>query len=169
VLIPSKNIARHDDSPEMMAKQVTTRVLSALGEGVYDFILVNYANADVIAHTGNFEAATVAIQTVDAQVEAIMKVILESGGIMVITADHGNVEEMLDLQTGIPETTHDPNPVPIYVVTKGYERQKTDAMVKNIDRSNVGVLSDVAPTVLELMGVPKPAEMNGISLLQSLR
>ena len=169
VLIPSKNIARHDDSPKMMASQVTARVLSALDEGVYDFILVNYANADIIGHTGNFDAAMVAIKTLDEQIGAIMKSILGGGGILVITSDHGNVEKMVDLQTGLPEMTHDPSPVPIYVITKGYERTKTDDAVKQIERTNIGVISDVAPTVLELMGIPKPPEMTGISLLQSLR
>ena len=169
VLIPSKNIARYDDSPEMMASQVTARALSALDEGVYDFILVNYANADIIGHTGNFDAAMKAIQVLDEQVGMLMKDILENGGILLITADHGNVEKMVDLQTGLPEMTHDPSPVPIYVVTKGYERTKTDAVVAKIERTKIGVISDVAPTVLELMGIPKPTEMTGVSLLQSLR
>jgi len=169
VLIPSKSVARHDNHPEMMAAGVTTRALSAISEGVYDFILINYANPDIIGHTGNFDAAIKAIKTVDDQIGELMKVILDAGGILLITSDHGNVEQMLDLQTGLPETTHDASSVPIYVVTKGYEREKSEEVAKKIEAGNIGVLSDVAPTVLELMGIPKPKDMTGISLLQFLR
>lgn len=169
VLIPSKNVARFDDYPEMMAKEITTRALTAISEGVYDFILVNYANADAVSHTGNFEAATKAINIVDEQIGLLMNASLESGGMLVITSDHGNAEQMIDKQTGMPETTHDPNPVPIYVVAKGYERAKDDVNIKSIERSNIGTLADVAPTILELMGVPKHPGMTGVSLLQSLR
>jgi len=169
VLIPSKNIARHDEAPEMMASEVTTRVVEAMGEGVYDFILVNYANADIIGHTGNFEAAVAAIQVLDAQIETLTKEVLSGGGTLLITSDHGNVEAMLDPKTGLPETAHNPSSVPIYVIRKGYERVKTDEFVSGEERSNVGVLSDVAPTILELMGLEKPEDMTGLSLLQSLR
>ncbi len=168
VLIPSQNIVRQDEFPEMMATQVTTRALSAISEGVYDFILVNYANPDVIAHTGNFDAAMKAINTVDEQIGILMKAILDRGDILVITSDHGNVEKMIDQKTGIPETTHNKSPVPIYVVTRGYERSKNDELVREIEKTSTGVLSDVAPTVLELMRIPRPTEMTGVSLLQSL-
>lgn len=169
VLIPSKNIARHDEFPQMMAMEVTTRAVSAISEGVYDFILINYANADIIGHTGNFDAAMVAIQTVDDQIGILMKLILETEGAMVITSDHGNVERMINLRTGLPETTHDPSPVPIYIVKRGYERTKTEEMAVQIEKTNIGVISDVAPTILELMRIQKPQEMTGISLLQFLR
>ena len=169
VLIPSKNIARHDEFPQMMAVEVTTRVTSAISEGVYDFILVNYANADIIGHTGNFDAAMVAIKTIDDQIGILTKLILETGGTMVITSDHGNVERMINLRTGLPETTHDPSPVPIYVVKKGYERTKSEETAVQIEKTNIGVISDVAPTVLALMRMQKPQEMTGISLLKYLR
>ena len=169
VLIPSKNIARHDDSPQMMAIEVTTRVTSAINEGVYDFILVNYANADIIGHTGNFDAAMVAIQTIDDQIGILTKLILETEGAMIITSDHGNVERMINLRTGLPETTHYPSPVPIYIVKRGYEREKTEDMAIQIEKTNIGVISDVAPTILELMRIQKPKEMTGISLLRFLR
>lgn len=169
VLIPSKNVARHDDYPKMMASEITTRVVSAVSEGVYDFILVNYANADTLGHTGNFDAAVKGVLAVDEQVGLLMKIVLEHSGTLVITADHGNVEHMVNLQTGLPETTHDPSPVPIYVVTNGYERNKTEEVAKQIENGNIGILSDVAPTILELMGIPIPPDMTGISLLRLLR
>jgi len=169
VLIPSKNIARHDEAPEMMAEGVTTRAIAAMSEGIYDFILINYANADIVGHTGNFDAAIRAIQVLDEQIGILSTEILDGGGTLVITSDHGNVEDMLDLHTGLPETTHNPSPVPFHVVRKGYEREKTDEFVVEQEQLNAGVISDVAPTVLELMGIPKPDEMTGISLLQNLR
>src|SRR3989344_6811548 len=169
VLIPSKNIARHDQSPEMMASEITTRAVSAISEGVYDFILINYANADMIGHTGNFDAAISAIRHLDEQIGTLTRTILDEGGTLIITADHGNVENMLDRRTGLPETTHNPSPVPIYIIRNGYEREKSDEYVSQQEDTNVGVLSDVALTLLELMGIQKPEEMTGISLLRSLR
>src|SRR3990167_7003574 len=169
VLIPSKNIARHDQSPEMMASEITTRAVSAISEGVYDFILINYANADMIGHTGNFDAAISAIRHLDEQIGTLTRAILDENGTLIITADHGNVENMLDRRTGLPETTHNPSPVPIYIIRNGYEREKSDEYVSQQEDTNVGVLSDVAPTILELMGIQKPEEMTGISLLRNLR
>src|SRR3989344_1910162 len=169
VLIPSKSIARHDQSPEMMASEITTRAVSAISEGVYDFILINYANADMIGHTGNFDAAISAIRHLDEQIGTLTRTILDENGTLIITADHGNVENMLDRRTGLPETTHNPSPVPIYIIRNGYEREKSDEYVSQQEDTNVGVLSDVAPTILELMGIQKPEEMTGISLLRSLR
>lgn len=168
VLIPSRALAHADEHPEMMASDVTARVLSALGEGVYDFILVNYANADVVGHTGNFDAALAAVRVLDEQIGLLMKAVLDGGHILVITSDHGNAERMLDPMTGRKETGHETNPVPIYVITPGYERVKSRELVREIEQAKTGVLSDVAPTVLALMGIPKPAEMTGMNLLPSL-
>ena len=168
VIIPSRNDVHPDEHPQMVARQVTTRALSAINEGIYDFVLINYANTDVIGHTGNIDAATEAIKFVDAQIKILMDAILVNNGILVITSDHGNVELMINPQTGIRETTHNRNPVPLYVVTRGYERVKNDTAVREIERINTGVLSDIAPIVLNLMGIPKPKEMTGINLLQSL-
>lgn len=169
VLVPSRSVVRHDEFPEMMATEVATRALTALNEGIYDFILVNFANPDVIAHSGNFDAALKAVKVVDRQVGLLLKAALEHEAFLIITSDHGNIERMYDPRTGLPETSHDPSPVPVYLIFKGYERQKDDSIVKNIESQNAGVLSDVAPTVLELLGLPKPKEMTGISLLKLLR
>jgi 2,3-bisphosphoglycerate-independent phosphoglycerate mutase len=169
VLIPSQNTASHDQVPEMRAKEITDRALSALDEGIYDFILINYANGDLVAHTGNFDAALIAVKTVDEQIGILMKKVLEKDGVLLITSDHGNLERMLDPRTGMPETKHDPSPVPIYIVGKNFERIKDDFEANQAEEEGTGVLSDVAPTVLELMGLPKPPEMTGVSLLGLLR
>ncbi|MBI2010912.1 MAG: 2,3-bisphosphoglycerate-independent phosphoglycerate mutase [Candidatus Colwellbacteria bacterium] len=169
VLVPSRSVVRHDEYPEMMAGEITTRVLTALAEGIYDFILVNYANPDVIAHSGNLDAAIKAVKTVDTQIRLLLKATLEHETFLIITSDHGNVERMYDPRTGQIETSHDPSPVPVYLVFKGYERQKDERTVKSIESQNTGVLSDVAPTILELMGLPKPEDMTGISLMNLFR
>ena len=169
VLIPSQNLASHDQVPEMKAKEITERALSAIDEGIYDFILINYANGDLVAHTGNFNAALKAIKTVDEQVGILMKKVLEKDYVLLITADHGNAERMLDPRTGLPETKHDPSPVPIYIIGKNFERVKDNFAVAQAEKESAGVLSDVAPTILELMGLPQPPEMTGVSLLRLLR
>lgn len=169
VLIPSQNLASHDQVPEMRAKEITERALSAIDEGVYDFILINYANGDLVAHTGNFDAALVAVKTVDEQIGILMKKVLEKDGVLLITADHGNVERMLDPRTGLRETKHDASPVPIYIVGNNFERPKDNFSVAQAEKESAGVLSDVAPTVLELMGLPQPPEMTGVSLLNRLQ
>ena len=170
VLIPSLTLARPDEHPEMRAREITTRAISALTEEkIYDFILVNYANPDIIAHTGNYDATVAAIKETDKQIGDLAKVVLQNEGILLITADHGNAEVMIDPRTGLPETKHNPSPVPFYAVIKGWERQKTDEQVDLIEMESIGVLSDVAPTILELMGIPKPPEMTGVSLRQELR
>ena len=169
VVIPSREEARVDEHPEMRVGEVASRVLSALNEGIYDFILADFANADAVAHTGNFDATIKAVKATDEQVGLIVKATLDSGSILVITSDHGNAEVMMILKTGARDFGDNKSPVPIYVVTKGYERRKDEAQAEEIEKLNAGVLSDVAPTILELMGVPKPEDMTGISLLQLLR
>lgn len=168
ILVPSRNIVHHDEHPEMMAEEIGNRVTQAIEEGEMDFILVNFANPDIIAHTGNFEAAVKAIKITDEQIGKITKVALAKNTVVIITSDHGNAERMIDPLTGVPETKHDPNPVPIYLVGKEFEKQKDPATVSRIENETSGILSDVAPTVLELMGLPKPAEMSGESLVNRL-
>lgn len=168
VLIPSKDIAHLDEFPEMMASEITVRIVSALAEGVYDFILVNYANPDMIAHTGNFNAAMGAVKAVDTAIGVLTKAALEHNHVLIVTADHGNIERMIDPRTGLVEAKHDLSQVPFYLVRRGYERRKDEAAVKKIETSNVGVLSDVAPTILHLMGLPAPSEMTGVNLLNLL-
>ncbi len=165
VLVPSENLARHDERPEMMTAEIANRALAAIEEGM-DFVLVNFAAPDMIAHTGNFEAAITAVRAADRETGNIAKAALARGAVLIVTADHGNVEQMRDPQTGMPETRHNPNPVPVCVV--GSEFGKTGQSVRRNEEEIVGVLADIAPTVLALMGLPKPAEMTGGSLIGRL-
>lgn len=168
VLIPSKTAIRQDEHPEMMANEITTRVIESISENAFDFILANYANPDVIAHTGNYEACIKAVKTIDEQIGKITKAILGTNAVLIITSDHGNMEKVFDPLTGEPETQHNPNPVPIYLVAKEYMRQKTETKIRQIEEKSIGVLADVAPTILELMGIHKPEEMTGQSILKFL-
>jgi len=169
VVIPSRAEAKVDEYPEMRVGEVSSRVLSALNEGIYDFVLADFGNADAVAHTGNFDATMKAVKAIDEQVGLIAKATLTSRSTLVITSDHGNAEVMMNLKTGARDFGDNASPVPIYIVAPGYERQKSEAQAAEIEKSNAGVLSDVAPTILELMGVPKPEDMMGISLLKLLR
>lgn len=167
VLIPSRNVERHDEHPEMMAEEIANRILEAIEDRSFDFIVANFANPDMIAHTGNFEAAVKAIQVVDQQVGRIVKACELREANLVITSDHGNSETMSDAMGGI-ETSHDSNPVPIYVIGREFVREKSEPEAAKQEQEVVGILSDVAPTVLALMGVAQPAEMTGKSLLRYL-
>jgi 2,3-bisphosphoglycerate-independent phosphoglycerate mutase len=164
ILVPSKNIFRYNEYPQMMARQITDRVLAALMEGNYDFILVNYANPDMVAHTGDFQATKKAVEIVDEELGRLVKVVLELDGVCIITSDHGNAEVLLD-NFGNVETKHDPNPVPIYLVGKKFEVKKKE---NTINLPVIGMLTDVAPTILNLMGIEEPQEMTGQSLLPEL-
>jgi 2,3-bisphosphoglycerate-independent phosphoglycerate mutase len=156
VLIPSpRDVDTYDHKPEMSAREVTERLLAHLAEGDYAFVLMNYANPDMVGHTGVLPAAVKAVETIGVCLERVADAVLAHGGELLITADHGNCELMVDPRTGEPHTAHTTNPVPIWWVscdTRG--RRLRD-----------GGLADVAPTVLELMGLPVPPEMTGRSLL----
>ncbi len=167
VVVPSLSVPRPDEHPEMMASAITDRAIEALTNRTFDFILINYANGDTMGHTGNFEAGMKAVEIVDNEVGKIIKAASENNAVVVITSDHGNVEEMISPATGLTETQHDPNPVPIYLVSPEFKGRKFMNW-KNLSGEVTGVLSDVAPTILEIMEIPKPPEMNGESLLQSL-
>ncbi|MGC9046950.1 MAG: 2,3-bisphosphoglycerate-independent phosphoglycerate mutase [Minisyncoccia bacterium] len=167
VLIPSKHVPKQDDAPEMMAKEITDRIIAALNDSGFDFIVANYANPDIIAHTGNYEAAVKAINVIDNEISRLLKTVLELNHLMIITADHGNIEVMLDIKTGEPQTKHDPSPVPFYLVANEFKFKKelTDEQIAAIERNPIGVLSDIAPTILHLMGIKVPASMTGQNLL----
>ena len=133
-------------------------------------MLINFANADMVGHTGNFDATTKAIETLDECLGRIKEKVLEMGGVIVLTGDHGNAEEKRYRITGEPRTKHSSNPVPLYIIAKQFQRKtpRTDAEVKGGLSKVEGVLSDVAPTVLDLMGLEVPAEMTGINMLPRL-
>ena len=168
ILVPSKNVPFYDEYPEMMAKEVTMRAVGAIEENAYDFILMNYANPDMVAHTGNFNAAIKAMETIDQQLGKLKEAVLSTNAILIITSDHGNIERMVDPLSGRIETKHDPNPVPFYFIAKEFERMKTEAQAEIEEKNVIGMLSDVAPTILELMTIKPPAEMTGKSLLEFL-
>ena len=155
ILVPSPKVETYDMQPEMNAPIVTEKVVDAINSRKYDCIILNYANPDMVGHTGNLEAAIKAVETMDECVNKVVKAINNNHGNLIITADHGNCEQMIDYNTGEPHTAHTTNLVPLILITdKENEKLKDD-----------GKLADLAPTMLELMGIEKPEEMTGESLL----
>ncbi len=167
VLIPSQT-GQHDEHPEMRAREICSRMVQAIEEKTYDFILANFANADMVAHTGNFKATEEAIRILDEQIGILMKTVLENDAVMLITADHGNAEKLIEPLTGEIETKHDASPVPIYLIGNKYKTENSDGEIHAAERAPMGVLADVSPTVLELMNLPKPVEMTAQNLLDLL-
>ncbi len=156
IMVPSPKVATYDLQPEMSAPELTDKAVAAIDSGKYDLIVLNYANPDMVGHTGSLPAAIKAVETVDAGLGRIAEAIENAGGALLVTADHGNCEMMRDPQTGGPHTAHTTNPVPVVLVGA-----RNRALVAQ------GRLADIAPTLLELMGLPKPQEMTGASLLAS--
>ncbi|AYD41212.1 2,3-bisphosphoglycerate-independent phosphoglycerate mutase [Clostridium fermenticellae] len=155
VLIPSPKVATYDMQPEMSAYTVTEKLLGKLDEDKYDLIILNFANPDMVGHTGVFDAAKKAIEAVDVCVGKIMDKILGKDGVAFVTADHGNAEQMIDYSTGKPMTAHTTDPVPFIYVAKDAKPLRDS-----------GILADIAPTILQVMGVEIPKEMTGKSLLR---
>ena len=153
ILIPSPKVETYDMKPEMSAYEVTEKVVEAINSEKYDSIILNFANPDMVGHTGNQEAAENAIEAVDECVGKIVDALSKHNGKALITADHGNSEQMIDYKTGEPFTSHTTNPVPL--ILYGMD----DVKLKN------GKLADLAPTMLDMMGLEKPDEMTGESLL----
>lgn len=169
VLVPSPAVDKFDEKPEMSAYELTNKLIGILQEKPYDFVVINYANADMVAHTGNEAAAKVAIKVLDECMNKLVKHVLGSGGQMLITADHGNVEIMHNPQSGNMDTKHNTSPIPLWYLTPNNHRIKTAAQLAMQEREIRGLLSDLAPTILEIMGLPKPPEMQGESLLGALK
>lgn len=164
ILVPSPTVAHFDEQPEMSAPQVTDTLVQKVEENLYDFILVNYANPDMVGHTGNEQASIQAVEATDKSLARIIPAILKAGGAMIITADHGNVEEMINPMTGEHDTEHSTSPIPLWYVTPTNHREKkADEMMREQNEVQ-GLLSDVAPTILDFLGIEKPAIMNGTSL-----
>jgi 2,3-bisphosphoglycerate-independent phosphoglycerate mutase len=154
ILVQSPKVATYDLQPEMSAPELTDRAVAAIKTGRYDLIILNYANPDMVGHTGSLPAAIEAVETVDTGLGRIAEAVREAGGAVLVTADHGNCELMRDPDTGEPHTAHTTNPVPALL------QNGRGATLAN------GRLADIAPTLLELMGLPKPPEMTGTSLLR---
>ena len=154
ILVPSPKVATYDLQPEMSAPEVTSRLVSAIEANEADVYIVNYANCDMVGHTGVFAAAVEAVEAVDSGVGAIVSAIRQKGGVALITADHGNAESMVDADGETPFTAHTLSRVPLVVVAEG---------VRALDGG--GMLADVAPTLLDLLDISEPAEWTGRSLL----
>ncbi|HLG94586.1 MAG TPA: 2,3-bisphosphoglycerate-independent phosphoglycerate mutase [candidate division Zixibacteria bacterium] len=155
ILIPSPKVPTYDLQPQMSAPEVTEKVVEAVLSKRYDVIILNYANPDMVGHTGVLKAAVTAVETVDAGVGRVMEAISKAGGTALITADHGNCETMWDASTNGPHTAHTTNPVPCTLV----------APEKRFSIRPGGILADIAPTFLEFLKLPQPKEMTGSSLL----
>lgn len=171
VHVPSKKVDSYAKIPEMSAKEVTDKIIESLdGTNRPDFILVNYANPDMVGHTGDLDAGIKAVEFTDECLGRLVKKVISSKGKILVTADHGNVEEMVDLSTGEEDTEHSNNPVPCWFVTADNHSNKDDS--KGAEEKNFqigGFLSDIAPTVLELLGIKKSKEITGESLVSLLR
>jgi 2,3-bisphosphoglycerate-independent phosphoglycerate mutase len=158
-LVPSPDVATYDLQPEMSAVSLTDETVAAIASGSYAFVIINFANGDMVGHTGDFDAAVTAVETVDACLDRIVEATLQQSGLLLITADHGNAEEMMVKETGQPMTAHTTNPVPVVLVVP------EDHPLRRANLRAGAVLSAVAPTLLELMGVEPPKTMDQASLL----
>jgi len=153
ILVPSPKVKTYDMQPEMSAAEVTAHMLEAIKGGEFDVIICNYANCDMVGHTGVFDAAIIAVETIDSSLQQIVDALAEVDGQMLVTADHGNIEQMVGKDTGQPHTAHTTNRVPLVHV--GGSKALADG----------GCLSDLAPTMLHILGIDQPAEMTGRSLV----
>jgi len=151
ILIPSPKVATYDHQPEMSAYPVTDEVVKAVSSGKFDIIILNYANLDMVGHTGIFEAAVKAAEAVDKCIGKVFEAVISGGGLLILTADHGNAEQMVD-ETGGIHTAHTCDPVPFLCCEAGIKLRD-------------GILADIAPTLLEILGIEKPKEMTGTSLI----
>jgi 2,3-bisphosphoglycerate-independent phosphoglycerate mutase len=155
VLVPSPKVATYDLQPEMSAPELTEKAVEAIRSGRFDLLVLNFANPDMVGHTGSLPAAIRAVETVDAGLGRIADAVRDAGGALLVTADHGNCEMMRDPATGGPHTAHTTNPVPVALAGGPEGAELAD-----------GRLADVAPTLLALLGLPQPAAMTGRSLLR---
>ncbi len=154
ILVPSPKVATYDLQPEMSARGVMETVVKAVNEGSRDVIIVNFANADMVGHSGKLEATVKAVETVDACLGQIYKAVRAKGGAMLVTADHGNAELMVDPKTGGPHTAHTTNPVPLILIAEKLPQKLREG----------GALADISPTMLGILGMPQPKEMSGHDL-----
>jgi len=150
----------------MQTPKVCELACQSIRGGEYPFIVLNFANPDMVGHTGILEAGVVAVDSVDRAFGELLQATQEAGGILLVTADHGNVEQMIDLNTGEPHTAHTTNPVPFVVADFSGRNGTANGTSNKGWHLEDGTLADVAPTVLQLMGIEKPPEMNGHSLLK---
>ncbi|OGY35882.1 MAG: phosphoglycerate mutase (2,3-diphosphoglycerate-independent) [Candidatus Andersenbacteria bacterium RIFCSPHIGHO2_12_FULL_45_11b] len=170
-LIASSSVSDFADEPHMQAESITDYVVDDIARNTHDVYFINFANADMIGHTGNFSAAVDACAFVDTCIARIQEAVFAKQGALLVTADHGNAEEMINPTTGAVETDHTTNPVVVHVIAEHLRRTtpKSDSEIAEILTTPIGVLSDIAPTILDILSIEKPPQMTGISLLPSLR
>jgi 2,3-bisphosphoglycerate-independent phosphoglycerate mutase len=161
-LVPSPRVATYDQAPAMSAEKLTETCIAAINKGIYSLVVINYANPDMVGHTGQMEATIEAIGTVDRCVGKLMEATNRMGGTLLITADHGNAEVMQG-PDGRPWTAHTTNPVPVILVEG--EKRKLPGHGTNVQLRDEGGLADIAPTLLDILGLPKPVRMTGESLI----
>lgn len=157
VIIPSKGVKSYDEAPEMSAYEIAEEMISRIQENEYDVIISNICNGDMVGHTGNLEAAIKACEIIDEVIGKIATAVMAKGGVLMITADHGNVEEMINNETGAVDTEHSAYPVPLMIIGKQYINKPL--------MLPTGILADIAPTMLKIMGIPKPSSMTGRELI----
>lgn len=169
ILIPSLSNAHFDETPAMKTREITAGILENFHK--YDVIIANFANADMVGHSGNFTASIKAVEIIDESIGQLVTAVLNSGGVILITADHGNIELKRDRISGEKLTEHSTNPVPFYLVGKDFRAARMLSPERILERKKEiqGILTDVAPTVLELLGLQKPPEMSGQSLMAILK
>jgi 2,3-bisphosphoglycerate-independent phosphoglycerate mutase len=169
ILVPSPRVASYDQKPEMSEAEVTAKAVGAIHEDLYDLIIMNYAAPDMVGHTGDFAATVRACEFTDECVGKVVEAALARGGVVLITADHGNAEEVKNVQTGGKDKEHSTSPVPFIIVGKQYEGMNMglpEGVGSDLSVVQpVGVLGDVAPTVLKIMDLPQPDEMTGRALI----
>ena len=170
VLVPSPHVSSYDQKPAMAAREITDRLVKEVSKGEYAFCVVNYANADMVAHTGNFQATIEALEILDECLGQLAEAVLGAGGTMFITADHGNAEELLNLQTGTIDKEHSTNPVPFIAIAERWKDTSPYQLPGGVESLQtvqpVGILADVAVTVLETLGLSVPDDMTGRNLLR---
>ena len=160
-LIPSPKVATYDLKPEMSSVEVTDNAVEKIESGKYDLVVLNYANCDMVGHTGDFDAAKAAVEAVDRGLGRLMEAVKRQNGVAIVTADHGNAELMIDPNSGGPWTAHTTNPVPCIL----YDPTERVGPRGSVTLRDGGILADIAPTILELMNLEVPAEMTGKSLI----
>ena len=169
IVIPSPRVASYAQKPEMSAFKVTDEILKAIESNKYDFMVINFANADMVSHSGDLKATINACETIDKCLGKIVKLVLSKNGAVLISADHGNAEELQNIQTGEIDKEHSTNPVPLIIIGNQWEGKNVglpDAVGGDLSlMTSAGVLADIAPTILKIMGVKKPPEMTGTSLI----
>ncbi|MFA6466325.1 MAG: 2,3-bisphosphoglycerate-independent phosphoglycerate mutase [Patescibacteria group bacterium] len=168
VLVPSPQVVSYDQKPAMSSRELTSKINQAVKEGQYDFIVANYASPDMVGHTGNIQATIEAIEILDQLIGELVDTVLSYNGLVLITADHGNAENLYDLQSGEINKEHSNNPVPFFIIGDDFAGKSVLAGNVGTDLSHVtpvGVLADVPPTILKIMGIKKPPEMTGSSLI----